>query len=93
MKRELKKAVTRIRKAQDAVFNNKVEKCPSLSIHCNSLWSRTNGVLMNWWTVFAHVGEHEADRTCRSWTFADDSTPEDIEGLLHELSEYIGHAV
>ena len=27
------------------------------------------------------------------WTFADDSTAEDIEGILKELSEYIEHEV
>ncbi len=31
--------------------------------------------------------------SCRSWTFADDSTADDIEGILKELSEYIEHDV
>ena len=34
-----------------------------------------------------------APKACRSWTFADDSTAEDIEGILKELSEYIEHEV
>ena len=38
----------------------------------------------------ARQGLQEA---CRSWTFADDSTAEDIEGILKELSEYIEHEV
>ena len=33
------------------------------------------------------------NEACRSWTFADDSTAEDIEGILQELSEYIEHEV
>ena len=91
MKREVKKAVTRIRKAQDAVYNNKVERCHSMSIHTNTL-VRVDGEVMTWWTVFAHQGEPPA-KACRSWTFADDSTPEDIERILAELSEYIEHEV
>jgi hypothetical protein len=47
---------------------------------------------MTWWTVFAHQGEPPA-KACRSWTFADDSTAEDIENILTELSEYIEHEV
>ena len=64
-----------------------------MSIHCNSLWSRTAGVVMNWWTVFAHVSEPEAEKSCKSWTFADDNTAEEIENVLTELSEYIGKTV
>ena len=62
-----------------------------MSIHTNTL-VRCDGEVMTWWTVFAHQGEPPA-KACRSWTFADDSTPEDIENILQELSEYIGHAV
>ena len=47
---------------------------------------------MSWWTVFAHQGEPPA-KACRSWTFADDSMADDIEGILQELSEYIEHEV
>lgn len=91
MKREVKKAVSRIRKAQDAVYNNKVERCHSMSIHTNTL-VRLDGEVMTWWTVFAHQGEPPA-KACRSWTFADDSEPEQIEKILQELSEYIEHEV
>ena len=91
MTREVKKAVTRIRRVQDAVYNNKVGICHSMSIHTNTL-VRCDGEVMTWWTVFAHQGEPPA-KACRSWTFADDSTAEDIEGILKELSEYIEHEV
>ena len=75
MTREVKKAVTRIRRVQDAVYNNKLGICHSMSIHTNTL-VRCDGA-----------------KACRSWTFADDSTAEDIEGILKELSEYIEHEV
>ena len=91
MTREVKKAVSRIRRVQDAVYNNKVGICHSMSIHTNTL-VRCDGEVMTWWTVFAHQGEPPA-KACRSWTFADDSTAEDIEGILKELSEYIEHEV
>ena len=91
MKREVKQALSRIRRAQDAVYNNKVGICHSMSIHTNTL-VRCDGEVMTWWTVFAHQGEPPA-KACRSWTFADDSTAEDIEGILKELSEYIEHEV
>ena len=91
MTREVKKAVTRIRRVQDAVYNNKVGICHSMSIHTNTL-VRCDGEVMTWWTVFAHQSEPPA-KACRSWTFADDSTAEDIEGILKELSEYIEHEV
>ena len=54
MKREVKKAVTRIRKAQDAVFNGKVEKCHCicLDVETRHVGSRT---LHAWWTVYVHI--------------------------------------
>jgi hypothetical protein len=51
-----------------------------MSIHTNTL-VRCDGEVMTWWTVFAHQGEPPA-KACMSWTFADDSTAEDIEGIL-----------
>ena len=56
MTREVKKAVTRIRRVQDAVYNNKLGICHSMSIHTNTL-VRCDGEVMTWWTVFAHQGE------------------------------------
>ncbi len=91
MKREVKKAVTRIRKAQDAVYNNKCGRCHSMSVDTNTL-IRENGEVSTWWTVFAFQGEPPA-MACRSWTFADDSEPEQIDRVLQELSEYIQHEV
>ena len=91
MTREVKKAVTRIRRVQDKVFNYRIEKCHSMSIHTNTL-VRVDGEVMTWWTVFAHQGEPPA-KACRSWTFADDSTADDIENILTELSEYIEHEI
>ena len=46
MKRELKKAISTIRKIQDAVFNICTER--NLSIDCTYYEGR------KWWTVFAH---------------------------------------
>ena len=50
MTREVRKAVTRIRRVQDAVYNNKVGICHSMSIHTNTL-VRCDGEVMTWWTV------------------------------------------
>ena len=69
----------------------KVGICHSMSIHTNTL-VRCDGEVMTWWTVFAHQGEPPA-KACRSWTFADDSTADDIEGILQELSEYMNYQV
>lgn len=91
MKREVKKAVTRIRKVQDAVYNNKCGMCHAISLHTNSL-EYSDGKMTTWWTVFANQGTPPA-KECRSWTFADDNTPEEIEKILQELSEYISHEV
>ena len=45
MTREVRKAVTRIRRVQDAVYNNKVGICHSMSIHTNTL-VRCDGEVM-----------------------------------------------
>lgn len=54
MNTEVKKLITRIRKAQDAVFNGKVEKC-----HCICMNSDTrhegSRTLHAWWTVYVHI--------------------------------------
>lgn len=54
MKKELKQAISRIRKAQDAVFNGKAEKCHSISVDCDTRY-KDSRTLQAWWTVYAHV--------------------------------------
>ena len=88
MKREVKKAMSRIRKAQDAVYNNATE-CSSLSVDNNSL-KDYEGKVKNWWTIFVH--REDDPQHCRSWRVADDDL-ESIESTLQEISEYMNYQV
>ena len=54
MKAELKKVIARIRKAQEAVFNGKVEKCHSISMDADKR-REAKGQLHSWWTIYAHI--------------------------------------
>ena len=89
MKREVKQALSRIRRAQDAVYNNKVSECRCMSVDCNSL-EHEDGKVVTWWTIFCH--KDSDPEKCRSWRVADDA-PEDIDITLQQISEYIEHAV
>ena len=74
------------------MFNKVGEASPAHRKKIKSYDTRSEKSGLTWWTVFAHQGEPPA-KACRSWTFADDSTAEDIEDILKELSEYIEHEV
>lgn len=89
MKREVKQAISRIRKAQDAVYNNKVEKCRCMSIDCNRL-EHVDGKRVNWWTVFCH--NDDDPEKCQSWRIADDDI-ESIADTLKAIAEYIEHEI
>ena len=54
MNTEVKKLITRIRKAQDAVFNGKVEKCHCISLDCDTRY-KDSRMLHAWWTVNVHI--------------------------------------
>ena len=88
MKREVKKAMSRIRKAQDAVYNNATE-CSSMSVENNSL-KDYEGKVKNWWTIFVH--REDDPQHCRSWRVANDDL-ESIESTLQEISEYMNYQV
>ena len=78
MKRELKKAISTIRKIQDAVFNNAVSRDCSISVNCSQ---NING--LKWWTIYAHN-----NMDCRHWIF-DESDIEQIDKIVSEIEEYI----
>ena len=67
MKKELKQAVSRIRKAQDAVFSHKVAQCHCMSVDCNTL-THEDGQVITWWTIFCH--KDSDPEKCRSWRLA-----------------------
>ncbi len=54
MNTEVKKLITRIRKAQDAVFNGKVEKCHCICLDCDTRY-KDSRTLHAWWTVYVHI--------------------------------------
>ena len=89
MKREVKKAVSRIRRAQDAVLNNKVSGCHCMSIDC-SIIDRESEQVRAWWTIFCH--RDDDPEKCRSWRLADDDL-ESIDKTLQEVGEYLNYQV
>ena len=89
MKRELKQAVSRIRKAQDAVYNHKVAGCHCMSVDCNTL-IHEDGQAVTWWTIFCH--KDSDPEHCRSWRLADDDL-ESIDKTLQEVGEYLNYQV
>ena len=89
MKREVKQALSRIRKAQDAVYNHKVAGCHCMSVDCNTL-IQEDGQAVTWWTIFCH--KDSDPEHCRSWRLADDDL-ESIDKTLQEVGEYLNYQV
>ena len=89
MKREVKQALSSIRRAQDAVYNNKVSECRCMSVDCNSL-EHEDGKVVTWWTIFCH--KDSDPEKCRSWRLADDDL-ESIDKTLQEVGEYLNYQV
>ena len=85
MTRELKKAINRIRKAQDASFNGKTS-CTAMTILFSSL-NRPDEPLC-WFSIFCHCGDE-----VKSFTIGTSSTHEDIDGALNGISDFIGYPV
>ena len=85
MKREVKKAITRCRKAQDAVLNNMVEHCHCMSIDCSVLPD-----FRAWWTIFIH--RDDDPEKCQSWRIADDDLGS-IDKTMREIAMYLQIAV
>ena len=89
MKREVKKAITRCRKAQDAVLNNMVEHCHCMSIDC-SVIDHEGEKVRAWWTVFIH--RDDDPEKCQRWRIADDDLGS-IGKTMREIAMYLQIAV
>ena len=76
MKRELKKAISTIRKIQDAVFNICTER--SMSIDCTNYEGR------QWWTIFAH--NKSTREKCEMWQIHEG---DDYERIITEITNYL----
>ena len=76
MKRELKKAISTIRKIQDTVFNICTER--SLSIDCTNYEGR------QWWTIFAH--NKNIRNKCEMWQIHEG---DDYEKIITEIADYL----
>ena len=90
MKREVKKALSRIRKMQDAVADGKVANVTCMSVDTNSRQEWCDEKRHQWWTIYIH--RDDASDKCRSYRVA----PDDLESIpetLKKIAEYIGHEV
>ena len=83
MKKEIRKAVSRLRRAQDAVFTRKASKCNALDIT-----SHFTSSTLNYWAIYCHV-----DENCQHWIISHDDTAEEIENTLQEVAEFISYHV
>ena len=76
MKRELKKAISTIRKIQDEVFNYCSER--SLCVDCSNYEGR------QWWTIFAH--NKSIREKCAMWQIREG---DDYEKIIAEITDYL----
>lgn len=89
MTKQLRNAIRRIRKAQDAVFEHKVEICHCLELDASTI-VYSGGSESEYWTVYAH---RKGDKSVGSWMFDNSDTQEALDEVLRELSDYIGFEV
>lgn len=89
MKREIKKALTRVRRAQDAAANGKVEFIEAMSVDTNSRID-SKGERLQWWTIYVHKSTDP--KFCQHFSMHDNN-PEEAEPMLAALSEYMNYPV
>jgi len=91
MRQELKKIVSRVRKAQDAILNGKnTDRTASLSIDADwSTWIDKPYII-----IWAH-NHHEPNQctAAEELLFNEYTTPEEAEERLKVLSEVIGYEI
>lgn len=89
MTRALRNAISRIRKAQDAVFEHKVEGCHCLELDASTI-VYSEGNESEYWSVYAHG---KGDKKVESWMINTGDSQEALDEVLRELSDYIGFEV
>lgn len=87
MRRELKQAVSKIRKAQDLLINNKLDKevrAIDLDAHHYTYPDSESF----YFSVYIHKGEKDL-KMWNLYNYADDNTEQKIQ----EISDYINHEI
>lgn len=89
MKKELRQALSRLRKAQDAIFNNKLEGDPSLEIIAHG--AKLSGA--SWATICAH--QHNGVK-CENTIICyidENYTPEKMNEELEKISAFLNYTI
>jgi hypothetical protein len=82
MKRHIKSAITRLRKAQDKVFNHKEGDCYAIDI------SAHNDDTVVFYSIYCLVGP-----LCQSFYISPKDSEESVNGILDDVSKFVGFEV
>ena len=82
MKRHIKQAVTRLRKAQDKVFNHKEGDCYAIDI------SAHNDRDVVYYSIYCLVGS-----ICRGFFINPNDSEESVNDILADVSKFVGFEV
>lgn len=86
MRRELKKAITRIRKAQDAVVNKQLDGVRAIGVDAHHY------IHPNYESAYFSITIHKNLHECKVFDLGM-LDGEDINDTLNRISEYINHEI
>ena len=90
MNRQLRNAVSRVRKAQDAIYSGKCKtECVSISISMEKIIDSNRKFISIW----AQIQKPDGERDCDIFYLHDTDRKEYIESGLQRLSELINYAI